>query len=30
LDGLQALAMAVGIAAREQATPKYDFDRPLV
>ena len=30
IDGLQALGMAVGIAAREPATPQYDFDRPLV
>jgi phage terminase large subunit-like protein len=30
IDGLQALAMAVGIAAREPAAPDYDFDRPLV
>jgi phage terminase large subunit-like protein len=30
IDGLQALAMAVGIAGREPAPPTYDFDRPLV
>jgi phage terminase large subunit-like protein len=30
IDGLQALAMAVGLAAREPAPVEYDFDRPLV
>jgi phage terminase large subunit-like protein len=30
IDGLQALGMAVGIAAREPAAVEYDFDRPLV
>jgi len=30
IDGLQALAMAVGIAAREPAALEYDFSRPLV
>jgi phage terminase large subunit-like protein len=30
IDGLQALAMAVGIAAREPSPVEYDFDRPLV
>jgi phage terminase large subunit-like protein len=30
IDGLQALAMAVGAAAREPAPPEYDFNRELV
>ena len=30
IDGLQALCMAVGIAAREPAPMVYDFSRPLV
>ena len=30
IDGLQALAMAVGIAAREPEPITYDFNRPLV
>jgi hypothetical protein len=30
IDGLQALGMAVGIAAREPSPVQYNFDRPLV
>ena len=30
IDGLQALAMAVGVSGREPGPPVYDFDRPLV
>ena len=30
IDGLQALAMAVGIATREPAVPDYDFSKPLL